>query len=168
MKQDILNTNDIYMILQKIFDNQSLDNLPYEEIIISSKKELSNYLLNKLLFFQLEHANYTIDDDINLILETMDELIINNEQKIKFFKPISDCIIKFIAIIKNVEINWVVLDDIRLLKEPVIKYRDGLFTIYTYAKEEPVNITEYFINLVDSLVPTIKFKENTLAPIWEQ
>lgn len=169
MKQNIPTTNDIYAILQKMFNNQNLDNLPYEETIITFQNELSNYLLDKLLFFKLDHINYTIDNDINLILDTIDELIIDNKDKYNFFYYINDCIIKFITILTNVEIKWLISDEINLLNSPVIiQNSDELCTIVTYDKDNPIDVTKYFVDLIDSLIPTIKQKENALAPLWRQ
>lgn len=168
MKQMVPSTNDVYMVLRKIFNNQDLNELSYEEIIISFKNELSNYLLNKLLFFNLDHINYTIDNDINLILDTMDELI-DSDKKYDFFYFINDCIIKLIQILIDIEVKWVEKNDITLLGGPII-VKDGeeSYQVCTYDKDNPVDITKHFIDLVNSLEPTMKQKENALAPIWRQ
>ena len=169
MKQRIPKTHDVYKILDKIFNSADLKDISFEETIQYFLKYLQNYLLDKLLLFKLEHINYTIDNDTNLILDTLDELIIDDEQKKPFFSNINDCITKFLSIITETDIELKKVHNVKLLGNPIIvPNSDENYNIYTYDKDIPADITKYLVTLINALVPSIEPKVNSLTPIYVQ
>ncbi len=141
MEEDKMRTNDIYAILEKIFDDRNIDEM---EMYNQFKQELNNYLLNKLLYFKLENINYTIDNDFNLIIDTFDELIPDMIDKIYFFTYISNCIIGFLSNIKKININWMPVDHKSLYQNHALVNVNNTIKIYTDARENPSHTTKLF------------------------
>lgn len=141
-----MKTDDIYSILEKIFNNDYIDKM---EMYNQFRQELNNYLLDKLLYFKLENINYTIDNDFSLIIDTFDELIPNMIDKIYFFTYISNCIICFLSIIKKINIKWIPIDDKSLYQNPAFVNVDDTIKIYTDARENPSHTTKLFYLLLE-------------------
>lgn len=169
MEKKIPKTRDVYKILEDLFNNDDLKDISFEETIQYFKKYLQNYLLDKLLLFKLEHVNYTIDNDINLILDTLDELITDFEQKKQFFSYLNDCLIQFLKTMSETQIELKTTHNAELLQNPIIvPNSEDNYSIYTYDKDIPADITKYLVSLIDSLVPSIEPKVNSLTSIYVQ
>lgn len=102
----MLNTYDIFNILNDKIFNEKVNELDLYNHYLNFEKELTEYLLNKLLLFDLNTKFFTIEKDIPTILLCINEKLNNEKQKKDFFYPITLYLIQYISIIFNDDYRW--------------------------------------------------------------
>ena len=100
------NTYDIFNILNDKIFNEKVNELDLYNHYLNFEKELTEYLLNKLLLFDLNTKFFTIEKDIPTILLCINEKLNNKKQKKDFFYPITLYLIQYISIIFNDDYRW--------------------------------------------------------------
>ena len=100
------NNYDIFNILNDKIFNEKVNELDLYNHYLNFEKELTEYLLNKLLLFDLNTKFFTIEKDIPTILLCINEKLNNKKQKKDFFYPITLYLIQYISIIFNDDYRW--------------------------------------------------------------
>ena len=100
------NTYDIFNILNDKIFNEKVNELDLYNHYLNFEKELTEYLLNKLILFDLNAKFVTIEKDIPAILLCINEKLNNKKQKKDFFYPITLYLIQYISIIFNDDYRW--------------------------------------------------------------
>ena len=97
----MLNTYDICDVLNDKVFNEKVNELDLYNHYLNFEKELTEYLLNKLLLFDLNTKFVTIERDIPTILLCINEKLNSDNQRKAFFYPITLYLIQYISIIFN-------------------------------------------------------------------
>ena len=100
------NTYDICDKLNSKVFNKKVNELDIYHHFLNFEKELTNYLLDKLISFKLESAFVTIEKDIPTIILYINELLHNEKQRKAFFNNITLYLVQYISIIFESNHQW--------------------------------------------------------------
>lgn len=158
----IPSTKDLNYTLTNTILSENFYYLPYEEKFEYLDTYLNKYLLFKLIHFNLNCYNYTIDNDFELIITSLDELIQTSNDKENFFDNIILCLLAFLSTIHEKNINWEVIDDINLLNNPNLTINENYGEYQTYEKENPASICLNLYSHIKKLKPNYKLQYSLL------
>lgn len=105
------NTFDICDKLNNKVFNDDINNLEIYKHFLNFEKELTNYLLDKMIFFELEATFVTIEKDIPTILSYINELLPDKKSKKIFFYNISLYLVQYISIAFNNDYRYLLKID---------------------------------------------------------
>lgn len=100
------NTYDICDKLNSKVFNKKVNELDIYHHFLNFEKELTNYLLDKLISFKLESTFVTIEKDIPTIILYINELLHTEKQKKAFFYNITLYLVQYISIIFETNHQW--------------------------------------------------------------